>query len=185
MGQIIAFMGNKGVGKDYCAEILEKHEGFQRIAFADPLKSFFDLIFDWCDSSHATPENKEKPIPHELNHAGLSYREAWVEFGALCNSIEPGVFVRHAFRWIEELQREGQSKIVITDLRTSQEYIQCKKLGIPIIKIVPAAGVADRYQTNQGASFEQFVKTTKGDYEFVNDFSGEAKFLQFYRRLDL
>lgn len=183
MSNVIALMGNKGVGKDYCASILAKNEGFVSIAFADPLKTYFDLIFDWCDSSHATPENKEKPIPHPLNNTKMSYRELWVEFGALCNTIEPGVFVRHAFRWIEDMQRDGEGNIVITDLRTVQEYEECKKRGIKIVKIVPGPSVVLPYQSSQGASFEQFVKTAEGDYTFVNNFTGTKEFLEFYRSI--
>ncbi|BAU40126.1 hypothetical protein [Ralstonia phage RSP15] len=183
MSEVIAFMGNKGVGKDYCADILVKHEGFRNIAFADPLKTYFDLIFDWCDSSLATPENKEKPIDHPLNHTGMSYRELWVEFGALCNHIEPGVFVRHAFRWIDMMKEDGDDKIVITDLRTEKEFIACRENGIKIIKIIPDASIQLPYQSNQGAAFEEFVRTAKGDYEFVNDYSGSQKFLNFYRSI--
>lgn len=47
---IIAFTGKKRSGKDTAVNyILRNHEGYQRYAFADPIKEMCKIAFDWRD----------------------------------------------------------------------------------------------------------------------------------------
>lgn len=88
--KVIAISGWKRSGKDTIAEELIKQHGFQRVAFADPLKnsvaSEYGIPRSHCDD----PEFKEKPILHlpltpsdafTLGMARLIYKECRTEDG--------------------------------------------------------------------------------------------------------
>lgn len=60
--KVYAFSGWKFSGKDSCVNFLNEKYGFQRVSFADPLKSIvassFSIPVSWLND----PERKEKPI---------------------------------------------------------------------------------------------------------------------------
>lgn len=63
---IIAFSGNKFVGKDTAAEILIKRHGFKRIGLADKLKDICSEVFEISrfamDNPYLKEVNFEKPV---------------------------------------------------------------------------------------------------------------------------
>lgn len=163
-----ALMGEKGSGKTFISDSLEQNIPFaQQFAFADPLKTLVEFMFDWIPEEYTTPENKEKPIPHPLNVNKLSYREILVEVGAIANRIEPGIFIRKNNENVEWfIQENPETLAFITDVRTEQEVKFCKDNGIPIIKVVSPQKF---HSTQQGSTFENFVKDFKdADAEFQN-----------------
>lgn len=62
MTKLIAFAGNKGAGKTYCAEILRSLIGYERsriYMFADPIKEACKIMFGWTDKEHIEGPLKE------------------------------------------------------------------------------------------------------------------------------
>lgn len=175
-----ALMGEKGVGKSYIADIIEKflYNSWQ-MAFADELKTMTEFAFDWIPSKYDSPEFKEVPIPHVLNINNLSYREIIVEYASILNRIEPGIFIRKLeqnIRWI--VQENSKVNIFITDVRTQGEVQWCKDNHIPIIKIVGNSEL----KSNQGVLFENFVKDYETSLMFTNikDKTTEKDIVNFF-----
>jgi hypothetical protein len=177
-----ALGGEKGCGKTYIANILADEYNLVPVAFGDKLKAFTDFIFDWQSSDHATEENKELPIDSTLNKQNLSYRMLWVEFAAICNRLEPGVFIRHTATDLEWLTKQNEVSI-ITDVRSELEIEFCMKNDIPIVKIESDS----KYKTKQGFEFESpilkfkdfdsvFTNTKDGNKQSIIDFFGEKYF---------
>lgn len=178
----LGLMGLKGTGKDYIADVLTKEYNLVPVAFGDKLKSFCDFIFDWQSSDNATEDNKELLIDSFINKQGLTYRTLWVEFAAVCNRLEPGVFIRHTANDLEWLLEQNEV-IILTDVRSELEIQFCVKNNIPIVKIESDT----KYKTTQGTQFEFPILSFKGfdsvyknvkdcDHDRIIQFFGEKYF---------
>jgi hypothetical protein len=66
---IVALCGYKHSGKDTAADVLVEEYGFQKLAFADPLRESAAAMFGVKLPVH--PDDKEKPT-----ECGVSYRSA-------------------------------------------------------------------------------------------------------------
>ena len=142
-GLLLGLVGNKRVGKDTTANILAEKYGFERLAFAEPLKEVISLLFD-IDTSDNTNIDKE-----ELTEYGISRREFYQKFGTdfihndiynyfpqLEEHIPRKLFwIKKIFRKIEKLKKEGKKLFVISDVRFIHEADYILKNGGLLIKI--------------------------------------------------
>ena len=60
MPTIVAFCGKAGAGKDTAAQVLCDHLGFERLAFADPLKEALAIIANEPVQNFHDPVLKEE-----------------------------------------------------------------------------------------------------------------------------
>lgn len=61
--KIIGLGGKKGAGKDTIADILVKHEGYEKVAFADPLKALLVRVFGYGPQYYNDQRLKEADFP--------------------------------------------------------------------------------------------------------------------------
>lgn len=170
----IAFIGQSGVGKDYIVDILKKEYGYCRISFSDQLKKLAVKIYPWMERDYPA-EVKEKPLNITVNGELITMtpREIWLHLNNL-RKVEDGLFVRMLQ---EELNLMNITDIVISDIRTMNEYEWCKKNDFTIVAVT-----ADT-PAHPDNSFDDFVreviKDGGFDYYFENEFDGDAKIKDF------
>ena len=105
-------------GKSEAARLLAAHHGFVRRSFGGTLKSYAHDIFGTSDV---------KP------------RALYQQFGQLCRSIDPDVWVRHLADNIAATCPDDP--IVIDDLRQPNEYAWARANGFVIVKIETHADI--------------------------------------------
>ena len=120
---IIGIAGQARSGKDTIARHLMTVHGFERYAFADPIKDVVCAMFGW-DHRHADGELKERMDPD----LGFSPREAFQLFGTeFGRALNPNMWVLMAQKW---LRCSGNPRVVIPDVRFLNEAEFCRKNGI-------------------------------------------------------
>lgn len=175
----IAFIGIAGSGKDYLADWLIHQYGFKRISFADQVKKYCKELFPWMKFDYPAFE-KETPLNIEISNKQFinkTPRDIWLEVGETMRSIDKYVWFNKA---LEEIRDNFHRNIIISDIRTKEECIECIKLGFKVIKITRSKEV---YKPNP---FDSFARDFKDyDYEFINDKHGIEKFDKFLRNLSI
>jgi hypothetical protein len=121
MTLVLALSGRIGAGKDTVADYLVRQHGFVKVSFADSLKNVVNVLYGIPLDVLYDPTRKNTPIP-ELGM--VSPREIMREVASRLNSfyvagLQP--FVLHLKQRIETLINAGCQRIVISDLRTSEE----------------------------------------------------------------
>jgi hypothetical protein len=143
---ILGLNGLKGSGKDTVAAYLIKEYGFERRAFADPLKKSVATLFDipfhkideykndpkiWVELSQA--DKPILPIGAETFKA-LTFREFLQRYGT---ESHRGVFGENF--WVDQTMPKDAfysgRKIVITDLRFDNEAKRVHDCGGSVIRI--------------------------------------------------
>lgn len=118
---IIGLCGNAGVGKDTAADYLCSHHGFERFAFADPLRAMIEALLLECgqDYAYITERHlKEQPIPG----LGLSYRHLAQTLGTEWGrALTPDLWLRTATLCLGLPDHPIHDRIVITDVRFGNE----------------------------------------------------------------
>ena len=135
MKRIIAIAGFINSGKDTAADLLIKHHGFTKIAFADSLKDAVAAVFGWERSmlEGSTPESRawrESIDPwwsERLDIPHLTPR--WV-----LQNVGTEVFRSHFHDdiWVASVERKilaSKQSIVITDCRFPNEIAALKRIG--------------------------------------------------------
>lgn len=143
---IIGLTGLKGSGKDTAAAYLIKHHGFERKAFADPLKKSVAKLFDIPFSAVDKYKNDEEcrvtlhgdmgSYYDDINWwSSFTFREFLQRYGA---ESHRDVFGRDF--WVDQILPLGEfysgRKIVIADLRFENEAYRISQLGGYNIRIV-------------------------------------------------
>jgi hypothetical protein len=173
----IALTGISGAGKDYFGKALI-NEGYYRVSFSDQLKMIGSQIFNWLERDYE-PEVKEKPldiITSTGEKINFTPREIWLKLNKL-RDIENGLFIR---KLEEEMKLLRVEDILITDIRTKEEYDWCVRNDFKTIRIVPLKEVI--HKTND---FDKQLDDVKFMYEFENKFDGDtSEFLEFIETLE-
>ncbi len=172
----IAILGVSGVGKDYVVKTMVTKYGFNRISFSDQLKKLAVKIYPWMKKDYP-PEEKEKPlnivVPKTGELISKTPREIWLSLNSLRNS-EDGLFVRMLQ---EELLLLNVDSIVISDVRTQNEYDWCKENGFTFVLIKTKTPI------HRENGFDDFVRNIEKDglydHEFTNNFDGENEIRSF------
>ena len=137
---IIGLTGRKRSGKDTVGKYMVDR-GYIRLAFADALKNACREIFGFTDEQLNGDELKEtvdkywEHTPREiLQTVGTElFRNNLPKF---CNNINNDIWIRVVGKKINDLILQGQTKIVITDVRFENEYRFIKQQGGKIFKII-------------------------------------------------
>jgi hypothetical protein len=112
--QLIGLVGNAGVGKDTAAEVFFR-AGFDRVAFADPIKMLAVQHFGW----NGVKDERGRKLLQDIGMAGRAY--------------DPDNWIRH-MRWRNPI-RYGKPAI-ITDVRFENEAQWIRRQGGKLVKIV-------------------------------------------------
>jgi hypothetical protein len=96
---IIELGGNAGVGKDTAADYLSSRYGFVKVAWADELKRFAKLVFDFSDDQLWGPsQNRNKLDARFLNY--ISWADVFYRLG-----LYGATFTRKLFATAPEQKR--------------------------------------------------------------------------------
>jgi len=185
-GKIIAICGEKRCGKDVLARYIVEKYGYTRLAFADPLKKFVKLIFDFNDIQVGIDDiicdGTEKDTIDE--RWGISPRNAMQFFGTeifqnkvqeLIPNINKDFFANILLRKIKD-----NKTYVISDIRFLHEYEKIKNLDVTIIRIIRPTNNSN---TDEHISEQEFKKIPF-DIEIVNDSTIE-KYIEKYEEYNL
>lgn len=149
--RLIGITGAARSGKDSAAEFLIPH-GFERIAFADPIKAmaFVGLGIDPDDYDD---ESKEE----EIDWLGVSPRRVWQTLGTEWGRAVggPDLWLKVAWRKMAEAKEERPTLrgIVFTDVRFDNEAQAIRNSGGKVIKIVrPDARAVAPHVSERGLS---------------------------------
>lgn len=130
---IIGVGGKKQSGKDTVAGYIASQYGYEKRAFAGPIKQALEVIFDWDSSVWETEEQKTRIDPRwgisprqASQHMGtewgqLSLKEAFPEFAKVSNR---NLWVNRA---LHDYNRH--MKIVFSDMRFVHEARAIKERG--------------------------------------------------------
>jgi len=174
----IALSGIAGSGKDYFASHLIK-KGFARISYSDQLKKIGANIFDWLEKDYP-PEVKEKPLNITTETGEViekTPREIWLNLNKL-REIENQLFIRMLGK---ELSLTKVEDIVISDIRTKEEFDYAKRKGFTTIFIEPEKEKV-MHKENE---FDKQIYDFKDEYDFIfkNSFNGTDDFDYFFRNI--
>lgn len=173
----IAFCGIAGAGKDYFVKVLEKKYNFHRFAFADGTKEVCSSIFNWLEKDYP-PEVKENKLTVTTEYETLTFkpRDVWIDVSAVLRKYENYIFIR---KLREKLNMVNINNIVISDLRTKEEFEFLRNEGFTIINIEPSV---IKYEPN---NYDEQIKEFKAkvDYNFINNFNGEDEFIEFFETI--
>lgn len=131
--QIIGVSGRAGAGKDTIAAALRR-DGFERIAFADPLKRACAIVFGL---THEQTHGREKEIV-DLRW-GLSPRQIMQRFGteAIRDVFGEDVWIKSMAAQIERVRAEGSKRgVVIPDVRFPNEAEAVRAWGGQLWRVV-------------------------------------------------
>lgn len=123
---LIGLHGYQGTGKDETAKILAGC-GFERVAFADPMRAALLRLNPWVDGDFTT---LAKLVDlHGWDYAKRSYPEVRRLLQAL--GTEGGREMFGENFWVEQGMKQiaGKSKVVITDVRFENEVAAVKAAG--------------------------------------------------------
>jgi len=167
----IALTGISGAGKDYLGKVLLDEMEFERISFSDELKSIASRIYPWLEFDYE-PSVKNKPLNITTNFGikiEKSPRDIWLALDFL-RTIDPFVFIYGVDNRIEMYEKERN--ILITDIRTQQEFDFCKSKGFTTIFIQPTKEIYKKY------SFDYFSRSSKENCDFIfeNTFQEDSKY---------
>ncbi|WP_100774712.1 adenylate kinase [Klebsiella pneumoniae] len=178
----IAFMGISGSGKDFLANYLISNYEFVRLSFSDQLKKLANHIYPWMEKDYS-PEKKTLslnialPTGDFINH---SPRDIWLSLDKL-REIEEKIFIRMLSEELKVLEEnEGTNKnIIITDIRSNEEFAWCKNNQFTIVHIERENNNYKRYEIDKYVNENK----TKSDYHFNNSVNGIDSFKNFFERV--
>lgn len=160
---LLGIHGKAGAGKDTLAKGLRLHAGFQRMAFADPLRraaaEAFGIELEWF----VDPDLKGMVHPYW----GITPRQILQQMGteAMRKTFGRDIWVR---RWRKDFDvARLNTHVVVTDVREGHEADAIRNLGGLIIHIErPGAGLSGAAGMH---SSEAGIPVVEGDWQIVND----------------
>lgn len=186
MVRIIGLLGNKGSGKDTAGNYLVEKYGYKRYAFADPIKEIARHLFNLNDEQLYGGKKEEIDERWNLNPRTI-FQRIGTEFGQYTIfNIFPELkekfntrqlWTHHFNLWLkDEIKKNKNINIVITDVRFAHEIEEIKKQGGEIIKISnPKLKKIDKHIS------EIEIITLKYDDKILN--SKDLNYL--YKQLDI
>lgn len=131
---ILGLSGKRGSGKDALASKLAPL-GWERVSFADELKKKIRLDFN-LTSEQTDGKLKETPCGY-INEDGveLTPRDIMTLCGKYYRAIDPMFWVKQAFKHVNESVSDVTRKIVVTDVRFTNEVEYLRDRGAFIVRI--------------------------------------------------
>lgn len=148
MMQIIGFAGRKGSGKDTCADILVQHYGFDKRAFATPLKSFCQQLFLLSDDQ--LWGNLRDIVDDRYGHTP---RQLLQKFGTdfIRDCISPNFWVDRFSTWY----KAQSGSVVVSDVRFQNEVATIQQLGGRVYLVErPDIAVFDHHKSEEAESLK-------------------------------
>lgn len=143
-GRLICLAGVSGAGKDTAGEYLVTRHGFQRVAFADPMKEVMMHLFEL---SREQLWGNFRNVPDA--RLGRSPRELYQKFGQACIDLDPDVWIRQFQKRTVAILSAG-GDVVCTDARMPAELRALKQMGAAIWKLErTGAGAPGQMRTHQ------------------------------------
>jgi hypothetical protein len=176
----IAFMGISGSGKDFLANYLICKYGFTRLSFSDQLKKLANYIYPWMEKDYPS-EKKSLPLNISLSTGELisySPRDIWLSLNML-REIEEKIFIRmlsEELNLLESNSTVNEKRIIITDIRSNEEFIWCKNNQFTVIYIEREGNDYEKYEIDNHV----IENKEKADYHFHNNTSGIDSFKFFF-----
>ena len=149
--KIIGFHGKAGSGKD--TAVLGLND-YYPLAFAKPLKDAAQILYCLTDEQlHGHLKEVVDP------RWGKSPRQILQELGDHCRKDNPRFFSNHMKSRIENAEKQGVKKIVVTDIRYDNEAKLIEELHGTIIEITrnKTTTKLSSHSSEQRVS-EQFIK---------------------------
>ncbi|MFD3904129.1 hypothetical protein HXS80_15905 [Streptomyces sp. CB04723] len=147
----IGLIGLARSGKDTVGARLRQRYGYQRVAFADPLKraalSVDPFVTTWARSTGPQPVRLSEVVQvHGWDEAKTAYpevRRVLQHIGQTVRELDPDFWVRAAFPAIDAASRLGLP-VVVTDVRYENEAQALTDRGFSLVRVTrPGAGLAD------------------------------------------
>ncbi|NQY88652.1 MAG: adenylate kinase [Colwellia sp.] len=176
----LAFTGKSGSGKDYLATHLIDNYSFTRFSFSDQLKKLAHTIYPWLDLDYPPIKKEEKLNVRTSAGEMISHspRDIWLRLNDL-RKTENLIFIRMLDCEISQYQKKSilkNSNIIITDIRSNEEFKWCKENLFKILHICPSKQIYDEYD------IDRHIDKNKdyADFTFKNNFNGTDDFDIFY-----
>ncbi|BDM70599.1 hypothetical protein HEK616_40860 [Streptomyces nigrescens] len=177
----IGIMGLAGSGKDTAGKWLVEHRGYERVAFADPLKEAALHLDPILDSAHPEHEDPSYHDDYRLSHAVREFgwertkeqpeaRRILQELGASIRALDPDFWLRQALKKAADVNERFGRPVVITDVRYPNEVFALRKAGWHLVYI-------DRPGTPRMTHESEQLTEENADYLIHND-GDRAHFLR-------
>jgi hypothetical protein len=141
----IGLIGRARVGKDTVGRLLYDHGGYERVAFADPLKEAalkLDPIVlsteersDWADRPYRLQEAVHGWGWEVAKDRFPEVRRILQELGASVRAIDPEFWLRAGLARVDEVNRTTGRPAVITDVRYPNEAESLRRAGFHLVYI--------------------------------------------------
>lgn len=127
---LIGTAGPAGSGKDTVADYLVKCHGFEKMAFAGPLKAMLAVV--------GLPEPEDRAMKEQLIPGfEFTWRKAAQELGTSWGrGLEETIWLKLAKLHLDRRCQQGAGRIVFTDLRFENEAAMLRDLGAQVWHII-------------------------------------------------
>jgi hypothetical protein len=178
---VIGLSGRKGCGKDTCADYLVSKYGFVKLAFADTLKDLCKTVFGF--NNEQLYGNLKEQIDPFWEH---SPREIMQTVGTelfrntlpiYLKNLNENIWIRILEKKIKHHLENGNTKIIITDIRAHNELQFVKQIEGIVWKITRKDDNRNEYSNH---SSETLVDELNFDKLILND----SSIMDFYSIID-
>lgn len=179
----IGIMGLAGSGKDTAGKWLVDNRGYERVAFADPLKEAALKVDPIVEQRRDVDEEGEE-FTYNVGLRWLVEEHGWEvvkdtvpevrrflqELGASIRALDPDFWIRQALKKAAVVNERSGRPVVITDVRYPNEVAALRKAGWHLVYI-------DRPGTPRMAHESEQLTGENADYLIHND-GDRAHFLR-------
>jgi len=170
---IIGITGRAGSGKDTLAKILVEHYGYERMAFADPIRGFVALLLG------VSPEELMGSKLKDTTCARLGFktpREAMQTLGTEWgrDTIHQSIWVFCLQDKLRALDRRWQA-VVVSDVRFDNEARMIRTLGGRIIHITREAAEPVNAHVSEAGISPDLIDMTIDNNGALDDLARHAK----------
>lgn len=131
---LIGLVGMKRCGKDTFADLLRETHGFERVAFADPLKAAALVADPLVGSGTLTLSEFVGEVGWEGAKTRHEVRTFLQNLGVAIRGLDADFWVRMGLAAAQSIRREGRP-VVITDVRFLNEIDAVREAGGIIVRI--------------------------------------------------
>lgn len=181
MVKIIGIKGLAGSGKDTIGDYLEREHGYEKLAFAKPLKEIVSIVSGWGMDYVSGEVEELRHLRDTIVHRefNMTCREMLQKIGTelFRNMFDKNIWVKICRNKIVESKSEN---IVITDVRFQNEVNMILSLGGEIWKVYRS----DTDECGCGVEHEsEFDFYTGGETVINNNTSLDNLYLQVEEKL--
>jgi hypothetical protein len=165
--KIVMMSGFIASGKDTCSDFLVSMKGYIKFSFADALKEFTANKYGFLKSLCYTQAGKKMPYTYP-NGEVVTIRDLLIKEGGEQRALNENVWIEYVINSILKETPED-AKIVISDFRYPNEYLQIKKQfdDTTAVRITREdAGITDIDSEHllDNFSFDKYI-SNEGSYE--------------------